>query len=873
MINDNFQYSGDKLKEISFPLGGIGTGCIGLAGNGRLIDWEIFNRPNKGSYNGFSHFALRVERDGAVIDARVLNGDFPPPYTGHFPLGKYNNFGFGVPNASMAGFPHFREVNFTGTFPLAMLDFIDDTFPGQVRLTAFNPFIPLNEDDSGIPAAFFEFEVTNNSNAPLTYMLAGVLTNPLPENQINSHVTDDNLQMLHYTCDLPADAVKYGDMTLATDAGDASWQEYWYRGGWNDAQEVYWHDFTTAGPLCNRQYAPEDAKAGNHGTLATQFKLSPGDSKTIRFIITWNFPNCENYWNPNKETCKCSSGDCAPNTWKNYYATQFANSRASAKYGLQQWDRLLNETRRFTKAMFSSDMPPVALEAISANISILKSPTVLRLEDGTFYGWEGCHPSEGCCEGSCTHVWNYAQALPFLFPRLERSMRDADYENNLFDHGGLPFRIQLPLGRGKGGGRIGIRACADGQFGGIMKVYRDWKICGDTEWLRGLWPALKLVISYAWSPDNIDRWDPDKTGVLWGRQHHTLDMELFGPSSWLTGFYLGALKAGAEMADALGDDATAIEYRDMFTRGKAWVDANLFNGDYYYHKVNLNDKQMLESFDAVNPYWSEEHSEIKYQVGEGCVIDQLLAQWHAELYGLGEIFDIPQTKTALRGLWKNSFVPLMRNAYNPWRIFSLNDEAGLVICSYPPGSKKPVIPVPYTQETMCGFEYAAAIHMINHGMVDEGMTIVAAIRDRFDGEKRNPWNEIECGSNYARSMASYALLNVFSGFEFDIPRQTIGFHPINNTTRAFWSLDSGWGTFQQQKNTITLIILGGEITLKEFTFTTDISINEITVIKRGDNEEKINARYLIEDGKVRVIFDEPLVILYDEVMEITQLTT
>jgi hypothetical protein len=350
-------------------------------------------------------------------------------------------------------------------------------------------------------------------------------------------------------------------------------------------------------------------------------------------------------------------------------------------------------------------------------------------------------------------------------------------------------------------------------------------------------------------------------------------MELFGPSSWLTGFYLGALKAGAEMADALGDDATAIEYRDMFTRGKAWVDANLFNGDYYYHKVNLNDKQMLESFDAVNPYWSEEHSEIKYQVGEGCVIDQLLAQWHAELYGLGEIFDVSQTKTALRGLWKNSFVPLMRNAYNPWRIFSLNDEAGLVICSYPPGSKKPVIPVPYTQETMCGFEYAAAIHMINHGMVDEGMTIVAAIRDRFDGEKRNPWNEIECGSNYARSMASYALLNVFSGFEFDIPRQTIGFHPINNTTRAFWSLDSGWGTFQQQKNTITLIILGGEITLKEFTFTTDISINEITVIKRGDNEEKINARYLIEDGKVRVIFDEPLVILYDEVMEITQLTT
>ncbi len=857
-----FQYRGNKLKEISFPLGGIGTGCIGLAGNGRLIDWEIYNKPNKGSYNGYSHFAIRAEEDGKVIDARVLNGDFPPPYTGSFSLSQYSNFGFGVPNLSMAGFPHFRDVTFTGTFPLAVLDFIDDSFPGQVKMTAFNPFIPLNEDDSGIPAAFFEFEITNNTEKKLKYMLAGVLNNPLQKNQINRHLADDDIHFMHLASDgLPADAVGYGDMTLATDASDASWQEYWYRGGWNDAQEVYWHDFTTPGALRNRQYSPEEASDKNHGTLAAHFELSPGENKKIRFIISWNFPNCENYWNPVKEPCDCSSGNCAPNTtntWKNYYATQFADSCASAKYALQQWDRLYSETCRFTDALFASNIPMEALDAVSANISILKSPTVLRLEDGTFYGWEGCHPSAGCCEGSCTHVWNYAQALPFLFPRLERSMRNADYKYNYFDHGGLSFRIQLPLGRSKGVERMGIRACADGQFGGIMKVYRDWKICGDTEWLRGLWPVLKEVIGYAWHQDNHDRWDPDKTGVLWGRQHHTLDMELFGPSSWLTGFYLGALKAGAEMADALGDTETAVEYRDIFARGKAWVDVNLFNGEYYYQEVNLNDKQMLESFDAVNPYWSEEHSEIKYQVGEGCVIDQVLAQWHAELYGLGEIFDTAQTETALRGLWKNSFVPAMRDAYNPWRIFSLNDEAGLVICSYPEGSKKPVIPVPYTQETMCGFEYAAASHMINHGMIDEGMTIVKAVRDRFDGEKRNPWNEIECGSNYARSMATYALLNVFSSFEFDMTRRAIGFH---NTTNTFWSLDSAWGTYCQQGNIANLTVLAGEITLQQFSFT---PTGEWTTIIVNKGNPKI-----IKDGsKIHLQFAEPIVIKRDEVLEV-----
>ena len=197
---------------------------------------------------------------------------------------------------------------------------------------------------------------------------------------------------------------------------------------------------------------------------------------------------------------------------------------------LSRWDELKQETLRFRDAVYSSTLPVSVLDAAAANLSILKSPTTLRLEDGTFYGWEGCHPSAGSCEGSCTHVWNYQQALPFLFPALERSMREADYKYNLNAAGGLSFRLSLPLGTNY----ATERPCADGQFGNILKLYRDWKLSGDTAWLARLWPAAKLSIEYAWSPQNPDRWDPEQTGVLWGRQHHTLDMELFGPNSWLT---------------------------------------------------------------------------------------------------------------------------------------------------------------------------------------------------------------------------------------------------------------------------------------------------------------------------------------------------
>jgi uncharacterized protein (DUF608 family) len=845
MSEDRYTYRGRKASAISFPLGGIGTGCIGLAGNGRLIDWEIFNRPNKGSVNGFSHFAIRAERGGEVVDARVLHGDLPPHYMGSLSDNRFNTFGFGPPRQYLTGLPHFRDVVFRGKFPFAKLDFIEGDFPADVKLTAFNPFIPLNARDSGIPAAFFTFEVTNTTSEPLTYTLAGTLHNPLPAPNLN-RLSGSALSLRSAGVD--ADSANYGDMTLATDAEDVGGQAYWFRGRWFDALEVYWHDFTTPGRLPDRHYTDEDAGEDNTGTLAAHFTLESGNSKAVRFVIAWNFPNVQNYWN--KAAVNAAGEFGIPETWRNAYATVWEDSAASASYALSAWDRLESETRRFADALFISDLPPVALEAVSANLSTLKSPTVLRLEDGTFYGFEGCHPSSGCCEGSCTHVWNYAQALPFLFPSLERSMRKADYAYNLRPDGGMPFRLQLPLGVRYSE----MRPCADGQFGGVMKAYRDWKISGDTEWLRALWPAIRRSIAFAWSDENADRWDPEQTGILQGRQHHTLDMELFGPNAWLTGFYLGALKAGAEMADALGEVEIAAEYRALFEKGRAWADANLFNGEYYFQRIDLADRDRLCEFDAgenamtgeraSDAYWSAEHGEMKYQIGEGCGIDQVLAQWHADLYGLGDLFDPAQVESALRAVFRHNFKSPMRDFFNPCRVFSLNDEAGLVICDWPEGSRKPVVPIPYAQETMTGFEYAAATHMIARDLTEQGMAVVEAVRERFDGEKRNPWNEFECGSNYARAMASYALLNAFSGFRFDMTAGLIGFDPVMpGDFRCFWSLDPAWGIFERKSGSVELRVLYGELGLKVLILPDICAPQSVTL-------EGQNVLFEFEDGKV-----------------------
>ena len=798
-------YSDEALKEISFPLGGIGTGCIGLAGNGSLIDWEIFNRPNKGGDNGFSHFAIKAISEGKTADARVLCAD-----DGAFLSGTYGHgYGAGKRSVSMQGFPHFRSAVFTGEFPVASVRFEDGTFPGTVTLTGWNPLIPQNDRDSGIPAAMIEIAVTNPTEHSLVYHIAGSLRNP-SEGSVNAfRQTEAGSFLTLRQTKFSANSPEYREMALGTDAADGvCMQEYWYRGAWNDGLERYWRNFTEQPELENRRYGTP----GNYdtGTLCVRLNAAPGETVKTRFVISWYAPNCYNYWNAYKE--KTPDGEERDVIWKNYYASLFRDAFDAAEYALKNRERLWTQTMRYHDAVFGSSLPEAAKEALASAVSVLKSPTVLRLENGEFYGWEGVWEHDGSCEGTCTHVWNYAYALCFLFPALERSVRETDYRYNQDETGRMAFRMQLPLGRE----RSGFRACLDGQMGGVIKTYREWKLSGNDEWLSALWPKVKKALAYAWSEENPDRWDRDKDGVLEGRQHHTLDMELFGPSSWLEGFYLAALKCGAEMARRSGEPETAEEYESLFIKGKAWCDDHLFNGRWYCQKIDLTDETLLSPYaDAKDAYWNSESGEIKYQIGKGCHIDQCLAAWHANLCGIGEIFDKEKLRTALRSIYENNFLPDMRRHYNTFRLFAVNDEAGAVICTFPDGVSSPAIPIPYAQESMHGFEYALAGLMISEGMTEEGMRIVTAVRDRYRGYNRNPFNEIECGNNYARSMASFALLPIFSGFSFDLPNASLGFDPVmSGDYRAPWFIGGAWGEYERKADKTELVLYDGTLRLQ-----------------------------------------------------------
>jgi uncharacterized protein (DUF608 family) len=334
-------------------------------------------------------------------------------------------------------------------------------------------------------------------------------------------------------------------------------------------------------------------------------------------------------------------------------------------------------------------------------------------------------------------------------------------------------------------------------MGGLLTLYRDWQIYGDDAWLKQLWPRARQALEYAWQ-----YWDRDKDGVMEGVQHNTYDIEFYGPNTMLGSYYLGALRAAEEMATYLGDLDKAAEYHALYESGRLKMDATLFNGEYYVQDVRLEAQAQAshdpslsiggQSIDPGNPRYP------KYQYGTGCLADQLIGQWYARMLQLGDLFDPDHIRKALASIFKYNWKSDLSEHANPQRIYAMGDEAGLLLATWPTGGR-PALPFVYSDEVWPGIEYQVASHLIYEGFVEEGLAIVKGVRDRHTGVRRNPWNEFECGSHYARSLASYSLLLALSGFFYSAPAKALTFRPrvYEGDFSCFFSVDSGWGIVRQ----------------------------------------------------------------------------
>ncbi len=828
-------HTGDQLREIAFPLGGIGTGTISLGGRGQLRDWEIFNRPGKGINFPFTFFALYIESDGRRF-SRVLESELFAPYTG----------AHGYPRQMVPGLPRFRHATFRGEYPLAQVELTDPDLPVSVTLEAFNPFIPGDAENSSLPAAVLKYRIKNLTGKEIKITLTGSMANPVgfdglgEFNSLSNPVFGQNINRLikgpvsglyFYSKKVAPSAPAYGTLALSTTWSDLTYVSHWVRGEWWDDLQIFWDDFSSDGQLSNLEAEdPSPDGRTDVGSLGLKAVIPAGGEVVLPLLITWHFPNLVDYFDVVSEQ--------QGKIYHPHYTTRFNDAWQVTGYLFDNLEALEKETRRFHQAFFSSTLPAYVLDAVSSQASIIRTPTCLWLTNGQFFAFEGCSDRSGCCPLNCAHVWNYAQSLAFLFPQLERSMRQTDFLVNVRPDGSMIFRTSLPAGDKY----WDFKPAADGQLGRIINLYRDWQISGDLNFLQTLWPQAKKALEYAWVS-----WDKDGDGLLEGEQHNTYDIEFYGPNSMLSGIYLGALEAGARLAEAAGDRAAASRYRQVLRLGQKNYEAQLWNGEFFIQKYDL----ALEK---------------KYQYGEGCLSDQLLGQWLSMVAGLGRFLDQTKIQKALDSIYNYNFKENFYNLANVQRTYALAGEKGLLLCTWPRGGRPP-LPFPYSDEVWTGIEYQVASHLMYEGLLREGLTLVKAVRERYDGRNRNPWDEVECGHHYARAMSSWGILLALSGFSYSVPSGRLGFEPAIKPEdfATFWSLGETWGTYSQKLESQTtfsaeLKIEGGKFALKELRCGLPPSLThpKIKSAEYSLNGEKIKARLEPDGTAVKIKFARQL---------------
>ncbi len=779
-------YDQDHINKIALPVGGIGTGTISLGGIGDLRDWEIMNKPAKGfvgtpTGNRAPFFAIYAKPEGESPVTRALMGPVD--------LNQYESKEGRGPNNH--GLPRFSECSYDAAYPFGQVNLDDKDMPVSVKVKAFNPFIPANPDDSGIPIFILRYEITNKTKKPIEVSVSGSMENFIgadgsewrldwkgdfiptgASGNLNEFRDEEGLKGIYmYSEGVKKNMETWGTMALTTaETARVSYRTSVSQRGWGNDLLDFWDDFSSDGILTEKDFE------GSHtprASLAVKENIPPGGTKEFQFFITWHFPN-RKAW--------------ATDLVGNYYTTQYEDAWDVIRKTYPRIPDLEAKTIKFVNSFIQTDLPEVVKEAALFNMSTLRTQTCFRTADGLFFGWEGTMDIVGSCMGSCTHVWNYEQTTPFIFGDLAKLQRTVEFGYATNEMGLMSFRVNLPI---KNAQKLG-RAAADGQMGTIMKMYRDWQLSGDDDLLKKLWPNVKKALEFCWIDGG---WDADKDGVMEGCQHNTMDVEYFGPNPQMEFWYLGALRAVSEMALYLNDKEFARICDELFQKGSKWTDENIYNGEYY-----IQDIRPPEDPGSVSTYLSvgmgaKELSNPTFQLGKGCLVDQLVGQYMSHICDLGYLAKEENIRKTLKSIMKYNYRATMVDHFNNMRSYALGDEAALLMASFPYG--RPEVPFPYYSEVMTGFEYTAGNGMLFEGMKEDGLTVISNIRNRYDGNKRSPFDEAECGHHYARAMTAYGAVLALTGFHYSGVEKKMKFNSLEG--KYFWANGQTYGTIVLEK--------------------------------------------------------------------------
>lgn len=820
------------------PLGGIGTGSVEIRPDGYFHDWMIFNLGSWAAQDS-SHLRASEPRmdPGAVgFFLWTRRGDGAP---------KVRRLGMRADQEELYALSWAKSVEaiqYDATFPAATLRYLDRDLPVDVASTMFSPFVPHDPRTSGTPGFHVIVTIRNITDEPVRASLAMALRNPLAwgarDRRLRNTIARDGATTyltMRTDAELAAPET-LGSLGASVTGGDASWiagefSQYLGNGfRCPTASTNFWASFLVAfratgrlpslagaaspahllrltdaqidaldvtamralvdqlracavfadaydrfatvhaaltnDPTALAEYLKHcrtwlDALAGHErtgerwgdGALCASLELAPGAEREIELTLGWFFPH----------HVSMPGGPELGHIYEQWFRDAEDVNRFLVRHAAEHRARALGFAHALTDTTLGKEMSLAWSTQLS---TLVKSSWWTR--GNRFAMWEGL----GCCGLNTTDVaYEGSFSILALFPELEMLQMQMGVA---FQHtdGRVLHLLRDDLSSVDAEyGRVDMNP----QF--VLLVGRDYLWTGDHSYLERMWPHVVRAM------ENTARLDADGDGLPDSdTRRNTYDQwDLYGTPSYIASLWLGALRAGIRLAEAMHDDTTAARWREQLRKGGDAFEGRLWNGAYYSLWVDGDRRD------------------------ECCMSDQLSGELYAQLIGLGHTLTRERMVDALRAIMRYNFT----------------SEQGLVNATYPPGThaRFPAYDNYQAAGNWSGIEYMLAAEMMDMGLVAEGRAIVRAVQERYARAGR-PWNHVECGDHYYRAMSSWACLLGATGFKLDAPAGTLTIAPLHGAAldstevRAPWVSPTGWGTLAQTGERLEVQCRSGHLTFQ-----------------------------------------------------------
>jgi len=315
-----------------------------------------------------------------------------------------------------------------------------------------------------------------------------------------------------------------------------------------------------------------------------------------------------------------------------------------------------------------------------------------------------------------------------------------------------------------------LRVDMNPQF--VMMVCRDYLWTGDRAYLKNMWPHVEKAMAFTASLDTNGDGLPDRDTAV-----QTYDQwRMRGTPAYIASLWLGALRAGAYLADELGSTSDAKSWKDLLERASANFDHTLFNGTYYSLWVDGAQRDEL------------------------CMTDQISGEWFTQMIGLPTTISQQNLDTAIGKIFESNF----------------NAEFGLHNATAPKrGSSLLALNNLQAGGLWSGIEFAFASFLMGRGRYGDGVRVVEAVHRRYLRAGR-PWNHVECGGHYSRALSSWATLLAATGFKPDLPHEALTLMPAApGDFHAPWVMASGFGSIRRKGERLSITCTSGSLTLRK----------------------------------------------------------